>query len=250
MKVFASDFDNTLFLFKDGKGYFNPKDIEKIKEFQSKGNLFGLCTGRSLYDVFFDAKDILEFDFYILVSGAIILDKNQTPLHKATIPFPVIKDMYLYFKNKYNYNPLFVTDQRFSCVNCMVFEDVDTDIYEDIDHMSHREFAGVTYVLDNSEEAHQLCTELNQLYGQTIIGYQNATNVDIVCRGTSKGSGIEFIKKHLGVDTIFGIGDSFNDLPMLEKVDVSFTFNSSPKQVQQQATHLVNSIAEALSIII
>ena len=42
------------------------EDIEKIEQFQAVGNLFGLCTGRALFDVFFDAKDIIDFDFYIL----------------------------------------------------------------------------------------------------------------------------------------------------------------------------------------
>ena len=111
MKVFASDFDNTLF-FRDfwdnGEGYIRKKDIEKIKDFQTKGNLFGLCTGRALFDVFFDAKDIINFDFYILASGAVILDRDYKTLHKAVIPFSIIKDMYLYFKQK----KVFVVSRR------------------------------------------------------------------------------------------------------------------------------------------
>lgn len=56
MKILASDFDNTLFFrdFRnDGEGYIKKTDIEKIEDFQGKGNFFGLCTGRALFDVFF-----------------------------------------------------------------------------------------------------------------------------------------------------------------------------------------------------
>ena len=98
MIIFASDFDNTLFYHQGENGYIRKEDIEKIEQFQAVGNLFGLCTGRALFDVFFDAKDIIDFDFYILVSGALILDKNYKILHKASIPFSVIKNMYLHFK--------------------------------------------------------------------------------------------------------------------------------------------------------
>lgn len=248
MKIFASDFDNTLFFHDGENGYIRKNDIEKIEGFQARGNLFGLCTGRSLFDVFFDAKDTIKFDFYILVSGAVILDRDYSTLHKATIPFSVIKDMYLHFKNKYHYSPLFVTEKRFCCVGKKVYN-VDTDIYQSIDEMSTFEFISASYVLDSLEQSYMLCNELNSRYGDTIIGYQNSTNVDIVVKGNSKGTGIEFLKNRLNTDTIYGIGDSYNDLPMLEKVDVSFTFHSSPNPVKQQADYLVDSIAEAIDII-
>lgn len=251
MKILASDFDNTLFFrdFRDnGEGYMKERDVEKIKDFQARGNFFGLCTGRALFDVFFDAKDIIQFDFFILASGAVILDKNYNTLHKAVLPFSIIKDMYLYFKNKYNYSPLFVTEKSFCCIKKKIY-DVDTDIYLSIDAMADLEFISISYVLDTLEESYNLCRELNMKYGDTIIGYQNSTNIDIVLKGNSKGTGIEFIKKYFGVDKICGIGDSYNDLPMLEKVDVPFTFHSSPEPVKQRASYLVNNIAEAIEII-
>lgn len=248
MKIFASDFDNTLFFHDRNNGYIRKEDIEKIKEFQSKGNLFGLCTGRALFDVFFDAKNIIDFDFYILVSGALILDKQYHTLHKATIPFSVIKNMYRHFKNKYNYSPLFVTENSFCCIKKRIF-DVETNIYQSIDEMSQLEFIGVSYVLDSPEASATVCKELNALFGNTIIGYQNSSSVDIVLKGNSKGTGINFIKKYLDADTIYGIGDSYNDLPMLDTVDVAFTFHSSPEAVKQQTDYLVDSIAQAIDII-
>ena len=119
MKILASDFDNTLFFrdFRnDGEGYIKKTDIEKIEDFQAKGNLFGLCTGRALFDVFFDAKDIISFDFYILASGAVILDKDYKTLHKAVIPFSTIKDIYkqshlpLIFQHIYYICQIFLSD--------------------------------------------------------------------------------------------------------------------------------------------
>lgn len=248
MKIFASDFDNTLFFHSGDNGYIRKDDIEKIKAFQAEGNLFGLCTGRSLYDVHFDLKDTIDFDFYILVSGAVILDKNYHVLHKVTIPFSVIKDMYLYFQNKYNYSPLFVTEEKFCCINQKIYN-VDTAIYQSVDEMSAFDFISVSYVLESAEAASVLCRELNSRYKDSLIGYQNTASVDIVYKGNSKGTGIEFIKNYLKADKIYGIGDSYNDLPMLEKTDISFTFHSSPEYVKQQADYLVDSISEALLMI-
>lgn len=248
MKVFASDFDNTLFFHDKDKGYIRKEDIEKIESFQSKGNLFGLCTGRALFDVFFDAKNIIDFDFYILVSGALILDKHYHILHKAVIPFPVIRNMYWHFKTKYHYSPLFVTEDNFCCIQKKIF-DVETKIYQSIDEMSHLEFIGISYVLDSLEASAAVCRELNEVFGHTMTGYQNSTSVDIVFKGNSKGTGIDFIKNHLKTNKIYGIGDSYNDLPMLRTVDVAFTFPSAPRPVREQTDYLVDGIAQALDII-
>ena len=45
---------------------------------------------------------------------------------------------------------------------------------------------------------------------------------------------------------IAGIGDSFNDLPMLEAADVAYTFHKSPQTVKDQAGCVVSSLVEAL----
>ena len=115
--------------------------------------------------------------------------------------------------------------------------------------MSGLEFIAISYVLNTTKESYNLCNELNLRYGDTMIGYQNSTNVDIVFKGISKGTGIQFIKRYFNTDKIYGIGDSYNDLPMLETVDIPFTFHSSPKPVKEQAAYLVDDIAEAINII-
>ena len=48
---------------------------------------------------------------------------------------------------------------------------------------------------------------------------------------------------------VYGIGDSYNDIPMLESADCSFTFRDSPQIVQEKATHIVSSISEAIEMI-
>lgn len=46
-KVFASDFDGTIYFYKaDVK--LPPENVEKVKEYQEAGNLFGFCTGRQV----------------------------------------------------------------------------------------------------------------------------------------------------------------------------------------------------------
>ena len=46
-KVFASDFDGTLYFYK-AEVKLPPESVEKIREYQAAGHLFGLCTGRQV----------------------------------------------------------------------------------------------------------------------------------------------------------------------------------------------------------
>ena len=50
-------------------------------------------------------------------------------------------------------------------------------------------------------------------------------------------------------DETAGIGDSYNDLEMFKVVDHSFTFKTSPKDIQQQTSFVVSSVKEAIEIL-
>lgn len=54
------------------------------------------------------------------------------------------------------------------------------------------------------------------------------------------------VKKHLKIDVMAGIGDSFNDMSMLKEAHPSFTFHSSPEIIRRSVTCVVDSVAEAL----
>ena len=86
MKALASDFDGTLY-FEDG---IKENDQQAIVQFQ-KYHLFGLCTGRPLIGVQHYIKDCIQPDFYIVSSGACILDKECHVLYEQTISKDMMK---------------------------------------------------------------------------------------------------------------------------------------------------------------
>ena len=54
------------------------------------------------------------------------------------------------------------------------------------------------------------------------------------------------MRETYGEIKLYGIGDSINDLPLLEASDVSYTFPYAPKVVQDKATKVVETIVDAL----
>ncbi len=245
MYALASDFDNTLY-FSDIEGYYKPKDISAIKKFQQEGHLFGLCTGRPFIGALEPTQGIINFDFYIVTTGACIYDKHFNKIYSQCIDRSLIKSIYETFKDHaiclvqgngylYVFNPLHQRESsEYLCVPTP--DDIDTDL-----------IYGISLMTPNDPlKSKWIASEINRLYGDQIIAYQNVDSVDVVKKGCSKGHGIQFVKEYFHLDKIAAIGDSYNDIPMLQTADEAFTFLSSPKDVQSEANYLVSSIEETI----
>ena len=96
MKVLASDYDGTL-LFNEK---FKEGDLKKIKEFQKAGNLFGLCSGRPFKGIYEFCKPY--FDFYILCTGALVLNKEREVIYKSTISKHLLHEFYDRYQKNYD----------------------------------------------------------------------------------------------------------------------------------------------------
>ena len=95
MKVFATDLDGTLVHNKKVK----ETDREAIAAFQ-KENLFGVCTGRPL-SCLYDVEDI-PFDFYIMCTGALLLDKDRHVIEEHLLDKELVRDIYNHYRDYSN----------------------------------------------------------------------------------------------------------------------------------------------------
>ena len=240
MKVFASDFDGTLF-FED---HFKDEDAQAIKEFQKNGNIFGLCTGRPLIGITAVSHGEVNYDFYIISSGALILDKDLNEIYKNCISHDLTKQVYLDFKD--DCNVLIQANRKLYSFKKTEDIRVDLCVLDDIDDLDG-DIYGLSLQAKDNDKAKIITDKINEKFTE-LEAFQNRNFVDVCERGCSKGSGIQVLKEQLKIKDIAGMGDSFNDIPLLDAVDTSFTFCNSPEIVQQHADHIVNSIKEALDI--
>lgn len=247
MKVLASDFDNTLY-FKNEKNGFKNDDIQAIQEFQERGHLFGLCSGRPIAGLLHTINGIIEPDFYIASTGAIIMDKDNHLLYGAKIPFEIVRDISLKYQNE---TELLVQTLSMDKVyiSCADHQNDDHTIWiESIDDVRYHDIYSLSLIESTNERAMVITQEINEQYHE-VSAYQNMNSIDIVAKGCSKGKAIEKLKTLFHWQDIAGIGDSYNDLPMIEVVDSSFTFCYSPEVIQKQCDHVVKNLAEALKIL-
>ena len=87
---------------------------------------------------------------------------------------------------------------------------------------------------------------MKEKYGAHIAPFLNVRNVDIVAAGCSKGTGAARARELFGIEKLGGIGDSYNDLPLIENADVGFTFADAPPELKEAADEIVVSVSQAI----
>lgn len=248
MKFFFSDFDGTLcFANKAKHENFKKEDLEAIETFRSAGHKFGLCTGRPLLGIQTYCKDIIDFDFYILTSGAIILDNDKNVLYEKLMNHDTMKAIAEEFSA---FGDVWVhAHHGLYSLKTRKIKRSNQTLVDSFEEVPHDLLHGVSFECSSEEEARNTCIYINQKYPDA-HAFQNKRFVDVAAKGVSKGATLKVYRDMISCDKTYGIGDSYNDLPLLTNVDVSFTFHSSPKEIQDVCTHIVDSIAEAIDIIL
>ncbi|HAH76281.1 hypothetical protein IV49_GL000443 [Kandleria vitulina DSM 20405] len=261
MKILASDFDGTLF-FHTG---FKEKDLLAIKDFQRQGHKFGICTGRSLDGVLIPSDNVdIHYDFYIVNSGGMILDENQNVIFESKIPFSIIKEIYEKFPIAvsvvdgnmmylmFNWKKRYQVRLRRLLQKLQGIPNETSPFIKDLSSLTKDSYNGFSFHFPNGkeQEARECANYINKHYGAYCHAFTNKVHVDICAKGCSKGAGVKFIEEYFQSDVIGGIGDSWNDLPMINNVDESFTFPYAPDDVQEQSDHIVKHLDEAISYLI
>lgn len=244
MKIMASDFDGTLFFSFIGEGNkFKKEDLKAIETFRSAGHKFGLCTGRPLSGIDALCNGILDFDFYILSSGAIILDKEKNLLYENSLSHETMKRIADEFSV---YSSIWVHAKHdlYSVQKCKEIK-AKTKIVESYDDMPHDLIHCVSFKMKNEQLTRETCVYINEKY-EDVEAFRNDCFIDVVAKGVSKGATLQIYKEMIHPEITYGIGDNYNDLPLLSASDKSFTFHSSPQEVKDTATYVVESIAEAI----
>ena len=112
--ILFTDMDGTILFSDNGKTYFKESDLDAIKEFQQRGNLIVINSGRALPWIVAPLEGYLLPDYMIAGTGSIIADSHQQILHEEPVSFTAIKKII----NEYTSDiPLTVhtKDNVFSC---------------------------------------------------------------------------------------------------------------------------------------
>ncbi len=240
MLAFASDFDETLYFHRQDP-HLHQEDLDAISRFQEEGNLFGTCSGRSYQGILQSLEGKIRFDFYVMVSGALLLDRDGAVLEKRCMDRDVCFSIY----------------HRYQEIGPMVFQAGNTvySLGESYYPMQTRissleeipeDLYGLSLAAGNPERAQRIADEINATY-PCVSAFRNVFYVDIIPAGCSKGLGLARIKAHFPISRLGGMGDSYNDIPLLSACDQAYTFPHVPEQVKEASQVITDSVAQALA---
>ncbi len=93
MKLLAADYDGTLKLGEE----VTSRDIEAIRKWRQKGNLFVIDTGRSMQSILAEVRKYdIPVDYFITNNGGMVFDAKQHELFSSYIdPLMSLDIMYL-----------------------------------------------------------------------------------------------------------------------------------------------------------
>ncbi|MFR4161900.1 MAG: Cof-type HAD-IIB family hydrolase [Paraclostridium sordellii] len=247
-----------IFCDLDGTLYHNgisKEDSKAIEDIEKEGIKFNIATGR----IFVQAVKMIENDidmngYYICENGSYIYDSNKNLVFRGTIDDNIVKkviaeydsdDATMYFKydgkvvllkeNKFftTYSNDYIVDENFS----------QKDSYNDL-------VGNIGIVSQNIDELYRLESFFIEEFNDVLdIYFSSEHTLNLVPKGVSKHEGIKKVCEILGanLDEIATIGDSPNDISMLNTTKYSFAMENSRKEVLDAANYTAKSVSDAIS---
>lgn len=254
MKVLASDYDGTL----RTEEAVDVNDVHAIQKFREKGNLFGLVTGRSMESIQKEiANNNIEFDFIVGNNGGVIYDKDFNRLECVYMDFNKALDIISYIKTLDCVS--YVINDGFHRFKFSVDKNQIDHKYGNLKDTTEKEeeildrgkIAQLVISLNDQMLVDEISHYINTNFKGFAVAYVNINCVDIVPVGVSKAEGLYFIEQHLGLehDDIYAIGDSFNDIPMLEEFHGCAVAHAR-SEIIDSAEHVFLSIEECIAYLI
>lgn len=250
MKIFASDYDGTLFKNKEITDY----DLKMIKEFRVQGNKFGIATGRTVNSITHELEKYdIPYDFIVGINGGVVLSQEGEELYLSNfneeilpeVMETLVEDKVLYYgiNDGYGLSRIAVVEE---------FPDHRSNIgFMDYDRLMANGVKGMYVRHASSYDASNLANKINELYNSAgIYSFPNNKSIDIGSLGVTKSTGIELILNHfklLNKTKVFTIGDAENDEPMINDYH-GFAMDNGVEDIKEKSQDVVSSVGEALKI--
>ena len=252
MRIAAFDFDGTI-LFGDDI----PADtITAIRAWQDAGHLAVAATGKSRSAAQFALRGFdVAFDYSVLFTGAVVTDRTDTVLHSTALDVELVRSIVAELSDTPGLavygTTLESNDARFlSTLPPTMSTSILRDFREVAVHeVTGEQFIGVPiWVPEDRELRLRIHDWVQQNFDVDV--FLNQTFIDILPRGASKGTGLQWLIEHLGVSRddveLITFGDSWNDLSMHAIADRSYSFTWSPDDVKADTHATIDTVAEGL----
>lgn len=262
-KLIFIDIDGTL--FDHAKDAIPESAKNAILSAKSKGHKIFLSTGRPYADI---DQEILNFplDGMIVSCGAVVYVDNK-PIYCKTYPQKeLISLIQFMLDNNIGFSldgirKNYLTEEAFNCLSSLMFKNnEDSELsrammaknncfpFEDMKEEDLKEVVKISIFTKNKES----CEKLFQKIPESLTGFMyknkhlNLYNGEISIKGITKATGLKKITTYLSKnikDTI-AIGDSLNDLDILQKAGLSICMGNGADECKEIADFTTKDISD------
>ena len=228
-KILISDYDGTFYQSDiDIK-----KNIDKVDEFRTSGNLFVLATGRSYVDLKMKIdKYKIPYDYLILNHGALLLSKDLEILKVFTLDKELVGNILDYVNNKDIYDVVLIS----------TFDKNVKDISNIVKIMLK------LYSYDKALEVKNYIDKSYTNIKSYLISEDNHYLVEIVSSKASKSLMIEKIldKEKIVKKNVYTIGDGINDIDMIKKYN-GYRVKNSCEKLNSVTNRVIDNVSDLIS---
>ncbi|GAA0712298.1 Cof-type HAD-IIB family hydrolase [Paraclostridium ghonii] len=246
-----------IFCDLDGTLYHNgisEEDATAINDIEKSGIKFNIATGRVFTQAVKMTQDDISMNgYYICENGSYIYDCNKNLVFKGTIDDNIVKKVIaLYESDKatmyFKYNGKVVLLEDNDC-----FKIYSNEYLVDKEFATKNTYNGLVgnigIVSKDVDELYRLESFLIEEFNDVLdIYFSSEYTLNLVPKGVSKHEAIINVCKVLEVslDEIATIGDSPNDISMLETTKYSFAMKNSRKEVIESANYTADAVDDAI----
>lgn len=252
-KLISVDLDGTIVFERQ----VDPDGIAALHEWQAAGNLAVCNTGKSIAATKHALRNTdLEFDYYVLYTGAVVTNKDYEVLTSHTLPNEVVTEIATKLQGMDNLAVFATTlDTPDVRISSTIDASKSTSILQTfapltIAEIPEHTFVGIPLWLDDTDEAiDALHQQILSEYGEILDCHRNQNFLDIVPPNCTKATGLEWLvprldhSQHIHFET-YSLGDSWNDMDMHNWADHSVSFPYSPAEVQELTEQVTPTAAE------
>lgn len=258
-KIIASDLDGTLLhdVFT-----VSEENYKAIAEYKDMGGQVVPTSGRCFYEIPTELIECEDVRYYISSNGSVITDSETGERDEVLISNELFDKImaltfeyetyhtvhfeghgYMLAKNDseemgkyYNLNKYYYMHYHEKCRKLDKWDGA----------FSHGHGVEMVSVFFREQKELDECVERLKALGSLVVTSSADFNIEIISEGASKGDGVRRLAKKLGISTdeIIGVGDSRNDMALLDGVGMPLAVSNAAQVLKEKAARVICSHKE------
>lgn len=255
-KLLVTDVDGTLI---NRNGEISPENYEVLKKARTLGLQISLSTGRppkSSWDII---EKLALDNYHIFFEGALVshyrtgeiiyTQSIDSALLKQIVSFAHAHDTYLELYSPTHY---FAEHENWWTNASRSFFGIEVQIRDLADIWEHETIMKGQLVAVNSDEK-ALAEDFRHHFANRLEfrevkspAYPDATFINILAPGVSKGKALEALAMHLSIplDEVVAIGDWKNDIPLLSAAGLGIAMGNAHDELKRIADYITLDVEE------